>query len=99
MQIFLDTADPENALVLEISVALSVYAGMFLLLDGVLMVIANAIRGMLHEPMKARSEQRPGGEAAKREATQTGRRRSRPPLEEDNSDEHDSNLNRCRQSD
>jgi MATE family multidrug resistance protein len=44
--IFLDTADPENALVLEISVALSIYAGMFLLLDGVLMVIANAIRGL-----------------------------------------------------
>jgi MATE family multidrug resistance protein len=44
--IFLDTADPENAAVLEISVALSVYAGMFLLLDGVLMVVANAIRGL-----------------------------------------------------
>ena len=44
--IFLDTSDPENARVLEISVALSAYAGMFLLLDGVLMVIANAIRGL-----------------------------------------------------
>ena len=44
--IFLDTADPENARVLEISVALSAYAGMFLLLDGVLMVVANAIRGL-----------------------------------------------------
>ena len=28
------------------SVALSVYAGMFLLLDGVLIVIANAVRGL-----------------------------------------------------
>jgi MATE family multidrug resistance protein len=44
--IFLDTSDADNANVLNISVALSVYAGWFLLLDGVLMVIANAIRGL-----------------------------------------------------
>jgi MATE family multidrug resistance protein len=44
--IFLDTADPENANVLGISLAMSVYAGWFLLLDGVLYVIANAIRGL-----------------------------------------------------
>ena len=44
--IFLDTGDPENDTVRTIAIALSVYAGMFLLLDGVLMVIANAIRGL-----------------------------------------------------
>jgi MATE family multidrug resistance protein len=44
--IFLNTANPDNETVLQLSVALSVYAGAFLLLDGVLMVIANAIRGM-----------------------------------------------------
>jgi MATE family multidrug resistance protein len=44
--IFLDTASPDNANVLDISIALSIYAGWFLLLDGVLMVIANAIRGL-----------------------------------------------------
>ncbi len=44
--IFLDTADPDNAMVLQISIGLSLYAGIFLLLDGVLMVIANAIRGL-----------------------------------------------------
>lgn len=44
--IFLDTGDPENEAVRAISIALSVYAGMFLLLDGVLMVTANAIRGL-----------------------------------------------------
>jgi MATE family multidrug resistance protein len=44
--IFLDTADPDNATVLRISIGLAFYAGMFLLLDGVLMVIANAIRGL-----------------------------------------------------
>jgi MATE family multidrug resistance protein len=44
--IFLDTSNPDNTIVLELSIALSVYAGMFLLLDGVLMVIANAIRGL-----------------------------------------------------
>jgi MATE family multidrug resistance protein len=44
--IFLDTADPDNANVLDISIELSTWAGWFLLLDGVLMVIANAIRGL-----------------------------------------------------
>ncbi len=44
--VFLDTANPDNATVLRISVELSVYAGMFLLLDGVLMVVANALRGL-----------------------------------------------------
>ncbi|MDH4071882.1 MAG: MATE family efflux transporter [Gammaproteobacteria bacterium] len=44
--IFLDTKNPGNAAVLEISIGLSVYAGMFLLLDGVLLVMANAIRGL-----------------------------------------------------
>jgi MATE family multidrug resistance protein len=44
--IFLDTANPDNAAVLEISIGLSIYAGIFLLLDGVLIVVANAIRGL-----------------------------------------------------
>jgi MATE family multidrug resistance protein len=44
--VFLDVADPDNAAVLAISIGLSAYAGMFLLLDGVLMVVANAIRGL-----------------------------------------------------
>lgn len=44
--IFLDTSDPDNEAVLRISIGLSAYAGMFLLLDGVLMVVANAIRGL-----------------------------------------------------
>ena len=43
--IFLDTGDPENEIVRSIAVGLSVYAGMFLLLDGVLMVASNAVRG------------------------------------------------------
>lgn len=44
--IFLDISNPDNAAVLQISIGLSVYAGMFILLDGVLIVIANAIRGL-----------------------------------------------------
>ena len=44
--IYLDTANPENEAVLRLSVAMSVYAGMFLFLDGVLLVVANAIRGL-----------------------------------------------------
>ena len=44
--IFLDTGDIENEAVLDIAIGLSVYAGWFLLLDGVLMVAANAIRGL-----------------------------------------------------
>lgn len=43
---FLDTKDPENATVLALSVSLSVYGGMFLLLDGTLMVTANALKGL-----------------------------------------------------
>jgi len=44
--IFLDTSNPENATVLRTSIGLSGYAGIFLLLDGILMVIDNAVRGL-----------------------------------------------------
>lgn len=44
--IFLDTADAANAGVLLIAVGLSVYAGLFQLFDGVLIVAANAVRGL-----------------------------------------------------
>ena len=44
--IFLDIGDVANTDVLEIAVGLSVYAGWFLLFDGVLIVAANAIRGL-----------------------------------------------------
>lgn len=44
--IFLDASNATNATVARISVELSAYGGMFLLLDGVLIVIANAIRGL-----------------------------------------------------
>lgn len=44
--IFLDTENPDNELVLRISIGLSTYAGLFILLDGVLIVVANAIRGL-----------------------------------------------------
>jgi multidrug resistance protein, MATE family len=44
--IFLDTADPANAGVLLIAIGLSVYAGLFQLVDGVLIVMANALRGL-----------------------------------------------------
>jgi MATE family multidrug resistance protein len=44
--IFLDIGDAENTGVLEVALGLSVYAGWFLLFDGVLMVAANAIRGL-----------------------------------------------------
>lgn len=44
--IYLDTTNPENETVLRLSVTMSVYAGMFLFLDGVLLVLANAIRGL-----------------------------------------------------
>lgn len=44
--IFLDTRDPANAAVLIIAVGLSPYAGLFLLFDGLLIVGANAIRGL-----------------------------------------------------
>jgi len=44
--VFLDTDDVANAAVLGIALGLSVYAGWFLLFDGVLIVAANAIRGL-----------------------------------------------------
>jgi MATE family multidrug resistance protein len=44
--IFLDTTDPSNAGVLLIAVGLSIYAGLFQLFDGVLIVAANALRGL-----------------------------------------------------
>jgi MATE family multidrug resistance protein len=44
--IFLDTASVTNAGVLMIAVGLSVYAGLFQLFDGVLIVAANALRGL-----------------------------------------------------
>jgi len=44
--IFLDTADTANAGVLLIAVGLSIYAGLFQLFDGMLIVAANALRGL-----------------------------------------------------
>lgn len=44
--IFLDIGDAANTGVLEVALGLSVYAGWFLLFDGVLIVAANAIRGL-----------------------------------------------------
>jgi MATE family multidrug resistance protein len=44
--IFLDTGDQANREVLEIALSLSALAGLFLLLDGLQMVIANALRGL-----------------------------------------------------
>jgi MATE family multidrug resistance protein len=44
--IFLDTDDIANAEVLAIGIGLSVYAALFQLGDGVLIVIANALRGL-----------------------------------------------------
>jgi len=44
--VFLDTTDAANSNVAQIAIGLSAYAGMFLLLDGVLLVAANAIRGL-----------------------------------------------------
>lgn len=46
VSIFLDTSDVANASVLLLAVGLSVYAGMFQLFDGVLIVMANALRGL-----------------------------------------------------
>jgi MATE family multidrug resistance protein len=46
VSIFLDTADVANAGVLLLAVGLSVYAGLFQLFDGVLIVMANALRGL-----------------------------------------------------
>lgn len=44
--IFLDISNPDNETVLRISVGLSAYAGLFIFLDGILIVVANAIRGL-----------------------------------------------------
>ncbi len=44
--VFLDIDDAASASVLEIALGLSVFAGWFLLFDGVLIVAANAIRGL-----------------------------------------------------
>jgi MATE family multidrug resistance protein len=46
VSIFLDTADVANAGVLLLAVGLSVYAGLFQLFDGVLIVMSNALRGL-----------------------------------------------------
>jgi MATE family multidrug resistance protein len=46
VSIFLDTADTANTGVLLIAVGLSIYAGLFQLFDGVLIVAANALRGL-----------------------------------------------------
>lgn len=46
VSIFLNTADAANAGVLLLAVGLSVYAGLFQLFDGVLIVMANALRGL-----------------------------------------------------
>lgn len=44
--VFLDTASASNQRVLDIAIGLSGVAGLFLLLDGIQMVIANALRGL-----------------------------------------------------
>lgn len=44
--VFLDTADPANAGAMLIAVALAPYAAAFQLFDGMLLVIANALRGL-----------------------------------------------------
>jgi multidrug resistance protein, MATE family len=46
VSIFLDTKDVANAGVLLLAVNLSVYAGLFQVFDGVLIVLANALRGL-----------------------------------------------------
>lgn len=46
VRIFLDAGDPANASVLLIGVGLAVYAALFQLGDGVLIVVANALRGL-----------------------------------------------------
>ena len=44
--IFLDIDDPANSQVLAIAVSLAIYAGLFQLIDGVLIVFANSLRGL-----------------------------------------------------
>lgn len=46
VSIFLDTNSAENRQVLAIAISLSAAAGLFLLLDGLQMVLANALRGL-----------------------------------------------------
>lgn len=46
VSIFLDTDDVANAGVLLLAIGLSVYAGLFQLFDGVLIVMSNALRGL-----------------------------------------------------
>lgn len=44
--VFLDTSDPANANVLGIAVGFSGVAGLFLFIDGTLMVVANGLKGL-----------------------------------------------------
>lgn len=44
--VFLDTSDAANANVLAIAVGLSFYAGLFQLVDGIMIVYANGLRGL-----------------------------------------------------
>ena len=46
VSVFLDTNDPENAGVLALAVGLAIYAGLFQLIDGVLIIYANGLRGL-----------------------------------------------------
>jgi len=43
---FLDTGDPTNAIVQEIAVGFSIAAALFMFVDGILMVVANGLRGL-----------------------------------------------------
>jgi MATE family multidrug resistance protein len=44
--IFLDTSDPANSEVLAIAVSFAIYAGLFQLIDGILIVFTNGLRGL-----------------------------------------------------
>ena len=44
--IFLDTDDPANSEVLAIAVSFAIYAGLFQLIDGILIVFTNGLRGL-----------------------------------------------------
>lgn len=43
---FLNTADPTNVIVQEIAVGFSIAAALFMFVDGILMVVANGLRGL-----------------------------------------------------
>jgi MATE family multidrug resistance protein len=43
---FLNTSDSDNAVVQEIAIGFSIYAGLFLLTDGTFIVVANGLRGL-----------------------------------------------------